>query len=242
MDAVEVFRAAVGEPDAWQAAALRSQASRKLWNVTRQGGKSETASALAVHATVYFRRSLVLLVSPTLRQSGELFRKCMDVYRALGCPVPSVSETTLSLELANGSRIISLPGSETSIRGYSAPDLVVIDEASRVDDEVFHSVTPTMATNRGSRLLCLSTPYGRRGWWSDLWHDGGDTWERVKVPATDCPRISEEFLAAEQAIKPSWYYRQEYECCFEAAEGALFDPDWIADAFTDEVQPFVFGG
>jgi hypothetical protein len=50
-----------------------------------------------------------LRLSPTLRQSGELFKKCAGVYQALGRPVPSDSESALQLELENGSRIVSLP-------------------------------------------------------------------------------------------------------------------------------------
>jgi hypothetical protein len=48
----------------------------------------------------------------------------------------AVAESALRLELANGSRIVSLPGSGETVRGYSAPRLVIVDEASRVPDEL----------------------------------------------------------------------------------------------------------
>jgi hypothetical protein len=96
-------------PDPWQAEVLRSGALRVPLLCSRQAGKSTITSILAVHVPVYEPGSLVLLLSPTLRQSGELFKKCAGVYQALGRPVPSDSESALQLELENGSRIVSLP-------------------------------------------------------------------------------------------------------------------------------------
>ena len=105
------------DPDPWQRDALRSDPPRALWNCSRQSGKSTIAALLAVHGALYEPGSLQLLLSPTERQSGELFRKAVGFYRELGRPVPIASETTLTLALANGSRIVSLPGREGSIRG-----------------------------------------------------------------------------------------------------------------------------
>ena len=50
-----------------------------------------------------------------------------------------------SFPLANGSRIIALPGTEKTIRGYAAADLVVIDEAARVEDDLLTAVRPMLA-------------------------------------------------------------------------------------------------
>ena len=99
-----------------QLAALESSHPRELWCVTRQGGKSTVAGILAVHAALTQPGELVLLLSPTLRQSSELFRKAAQVYHALGGVVPAEAESALRLELRGGSRIISLPGSSATIR------------------------------------------------------------------------------------------------------------------------------
>src|SRR4051812_10613453 len=100
-------------PDPWQAEALGPDAPPQLWLATRQGGKSVCAAALALKAALLEPCSLVLLLSPTLRQSGELFRdKLLRLFNALGRPVPVTRETALTLELANGSRVVSLPENE----------------------------------------------------------------------------------------------------------------------------------
>ena len=92
----------------------------------------------------------MLLLSPTLRQSGELFKKCTPVYGAIGRPVPPESETALQLMLENSSRIVSLPGKEGTIRGFSGVQLLAVDEAAWVPDDLYLAVRPqaTPATQR----------------------------------------------------------------------------------------------
>ena len=72
LDPAEVFRRAVGEPDSWQAKVLRSGAPRILLLCARQTGKSTPTAALALYEALYRAGALVLLVSPSLRQSQEL--------------------------------------------------------------------------------------------------------------------------------------------------------------------------
>src|SRR5262249_14730232 len=108
--------------DLWQEQCLRSTSPRILLNVARQCGKSSVAAALGLHQAIYVPNSLVLLLSPTLRQSAELFRRCLSMYAALDRPVPADAESLLRIELRNGSRIISLPGKELTVRGYSGVD------------------------------------------------------------------------------------------------------------------------
>ena len=76
---------------------LRSGDPRLLLNCSRQSGKSTVIGVLAVHQALYAPGNLVLLLSPSLRQSGELFKKALGVYRPIGRPVPAGSETALGL-------------------------------------------------------------------------------------------------------------------------------------------------
>jgi len=222
-------------PDPWQANVLRSAASRLLLNCSRQSGKSTITSVLAMHTALYAAGSLVLLLSPSLRQSGELFKKCIATYKDLGRPVSPESETALTLTLDNGSRIVSLPGSKDgTIRGYSGVTLLVIDEAAWVADSLYMSVRPMLAVS-GGRLAALSTPHGTRGWFYDAW-TGAEPWERYEVPATLCPRISPEFLAEEQRNMGEWWYEQEYMCRFSEAETQAFRREDIDNAFREEVR------
>lgn len=237
LDPASALREALGmEPDPWQERLLRSRAPRILLNIHRQAGKSTVTGALAAHEAVYVPGSLILLVSPTERQSQELLRKALDVYRGLGHPVPADAENKLSLELSNGSRIIALPGAkEGNIRGFSAVSLLIIDEAARVPDDLYNSVRPMLAVS-GGRLIGLSTPWGQQGWFHDAYVNGGPTWERYEVRAEECPRISPEFLEEERRTMLPWYFAQEYCCSFEQNESALFGLEQI-DALVDPNIP-----
>jgi hypothetical protein len=66
-------------PDPWQAQVLRSSAHRLLLLCCRQSGKSTVSAALAWHTALAQPGSLILLLSPSLRQSQELFRKVLQV-------------------------------------------------------------------------------------------------------------------------------------------------------------------
>jgi len=227
-------------PDSWQRTLLRSTSDRVLMLITRQGGKSLTAAAIAVREALLRPPALVLLLSPTLRQSGELFRdKVKRLYHGLGWPVPAAQETQLTMELANGSRIVSLPGEEETIRGYSGVRLLVVDEAARVPDALYYSVRPMLAVSRG-RLVALSTPFGKRGWFFETWQ-GREPWERVRITADQCPRIGGEFLAQEEQALGGRWYRQEYFCSFEEVIDAVFLHDDVMAAMSEDVAP-LFGG
>ncbi len=226
-------------PDPWQARVLRSPSRQVLLNCARQSGKSTTTAILALHRAVHAPGSLVLVISPSQRQSRELFLKVCDYRRALdqGGEGPGLAEDNrLSLRLDNGSRVVALPSSEATIRGFSAVDLVVEDEAARVRDETYLAVRPMVAVS-GGRVVLMSTPFGRRGHFYDAWARGGDAWARVEIAADRCPRISAEFLAEERAALGEWRFRQEYLCEFVEGDDQLFAHDAIARAVSEEVRP-----
>jgi hypothetical protein len=227
-------------PDEWQRALLRSTSDRVLLNCSRQSGKSTMTAVIALHRALYHPGSLILCLAPALRQSQELFGKVLGFYRDLGRPVSPQAERKLSLELDNGSRIITLPGSERTIRGFSGVGLLLIDEASRVDDALYHAVRPMLAVSGGS-LMMLTTPYGKRGIFFEE-RTGGHGWDRYEVPARECPRISEEFLEEERRALPSWVYRQEYETSFEETEDAVFTTEMIDGAISPDVTPLFGAG
>ncbi len=226
--------------DPWQRSALESASRQLLLNVTRQGGKSTVAALLGLHEALSRTGALVLAVSPGERQSKLLFRTMMRFYRALGRPVPSVVENKLSLELANGSEIHALPGNEDTVRGFSDVALLLVDEASRVPDEMMVAVRPMLSVS-GGRLVTMSTPWGKRGWWWQAWDVGGDAWQRFEIPATACPRISPDFLAEERRSLPSMWFASEYECRFVDPVDAFFRSEDIVAAIDPTVRP-LFGG
>jgi hypothetical protein len=198
-------------------------------------GKSTMAAVVALHRALYDPGSLVLILAPAERQAKELFSKVAGLYRYLGHGVPTESNRKLGVELGSGSRIEALPGTEKTIRGFSGVDVLILDEASRVADELYHAIRPMLAVSGGSMIM-LSTPYGKRGVFFDEWTEGA-AWERYEVPATDVPRISDEFLAEERRALPDRVFRQEYMCSFEETEDQVFSYEDVEAALSDEVAP-----
>jgi len=147
-----------------------------------------------------------------------------------------LEDNKLSLTLMNGSRIVSLPGDHSTIRGYSQPALILADEGAQIDDELFTAIQPMMITSSGA-LIVMSTPFGQRGFFHKEWVDGGSDWKRIMVTATDCPRISPEELEKQRRSLGDMFYRQEYFCEFVSETNSVFGYDLIQAAFSDDIEP-----
>jgi len=235
LDPVVLMQSAGFEADSWQTDLLRSDAKRSLVLCNRQAGKSPVAATIAVHEASFKPNSLVLLLSPSLRQSGELFRKVLEVYRASGGIVPIKAESALRLELSNGSRVVALPAGEETIRGFSGVSLLIIDEAARVEDELYYSVRPMLAVS-GGRLIALTTPWGRKGWFYHEWANA-EYWKKIKITAQQCPRLTSEILDQERQSMGSAWFRQEYLCEFLDAGGEGFIyADWLEQCASDDLE------
>ena len=228
-------------PDPWQCRVLRSTTRRGIWNCSRQSGKSVTAAIVALHGAIFRPGSLILLVSPTERQSKELFAKVMDFLKSLEVLPELEEDNKQSLKLANKSRVVSLPGSPTTVRGYSAPGLVVVDEAAFCPDALFSAVTPMLAASKG-RLILISTPNGKQGFYHQAWTDEESDWEKVRVPASQCPRIAPEYLQFEKRKMGKYKFSQEYECAFVEMADALFRDADIRGMVDPDVQPLFAAG
>lgn len=224
-------------PDPWQSELLRGEARKALLLCSRQAGKSTATALIALHEALYRAPAMILLVSPSQPQSGELFKKITGYWSKLPGAPEANQESLTRMELANGSRIVSLPGSEKTIRGYSGATLVVMDEASRVPDELLAAVRPMLATTDG-RFFALTTPAGRRGWFFEQWTNG-EGWERVEIPAAKVPRISPQFLDEERRHLGPLRYAQEYECAFIDDDTSAFSSALIEMALSNEFQPFI---
>ena len=139
--------------------------------------------------------------------------------------------------MPNGSRIVGLPGTAATVRGYSNVSMLVIDEAAGVPDDLYKALRPMLAVSDGD-LWLMSTPYGKRGFFYESWAHGGPGWARITVPATECSRIQPDFLEEERRELGHVWFRQEYLCEFVDNGCALFDRDLVESAFDEGVEPW----
>jgi hypothetical protein len=221
--AIEIMTKFGLAPDPWQIEMLESKHPQMLLNCCRQSGKTTVVGMFALIEALYKPMTRVVILSRSHRQSREMLKTISFFFDLFG-QLSKKRVTAVEIELTNLSRIVSLPCREDTIRGFAAVDLVIIDEAARVPDDLYRAVRPMVAVSKG-RIICLSTPYGKRGFFWKAWAQGGADWARIEVPASKCPRIAAEFLERERRELGEEWFRQEYFCSFESVEGLVY-PDF----------------
>jgi hypothetical protein len=215
------------EPDEKQQHALRCRKKRIVLLWARQRGKSDIVALRALHRALFWAGSMILIVSASEDQAIEVMKKVNAHRRKLEISGKALEDNKSSIELPNRSRIVALPASVGTIRGYSSVDLLIEDEAAEVPDDLHETVKPMLQVSDGTMFL-MGTPKGPKGHFSDIWHHGGDEWEKSRSTAWENPRVRKaqlerEKLHCERMGKALWF-QQEYECAFIATGAGLVYP------------------
>ncbi len=220
----ELFLRATGDyPLAWQEDYLLYSSTHDGCVLKgRQVGASTSAGVIAIRTARYVAGAFCAIVSPSQKQSTEVKERAKQGVLRLGDHL--IKDNSSELGFANGSRIISLPGTAKSVRGWSC-DLLVIDEAAFLDEETYLAARATVAT--GGRVIVQSTPNGPYGPFYDAWEAAGTdpAWKRYRVSSEEVPTIKKEFLARERSVLGKDEYAQEYLGIFTNPGLGLIDPD-----------------
>jgi Terminase large subunit, T4likevirus-type, N-terminal len=226
LDPTYLFKEVTGlDPDLWQRQVLQSTSKRLLMLCGRQLGKTSVSAVKALHRVLFTERQEVLITSIGERQSLLLFDRCVQYYDRIR-PVTLTKSLRTEMHFANGSKLIALPGDSATARGYT-PHLVILDEASRIDEGMLAAVRPMLAETDGD-LILLSTPAGRRGFFHSCWTDEEQQWERISARRVDYPhRVKPGFLEEERKILGPALYAQEHENAFIEDGDQLFGDDPI---------------
>jgi hypothetical protein len=257
----DVFR----EPFHWQHQLLTCR-SDTLLLCARQSGKSQGTGGLVAHKAKYIAKSLQIVIAPSQTQSKETMLKIADcMAEDPDYPRITGSDSVFEKGLANKSRVVGLPGSERSVRGYSGPLTLFFDEASRVQDATYFAATPMQVDTPGAVIVAATTPFGKRGWFYKAWTeepwwtkilvkprytlDKDDNliedmpeeefhamWLEKGIHAYYSPRHDYEFLYKKLQSEGPYSFRQEYLCEFMEPEDAFFRYDDIIDARSDNLD------
>jgi hypothetical protein len=178
---------------------------------SRQIGKDYClAACLLMHAETT-KNAVCLSIGPSLRQSSLLMRRVYQFYHAQGSSAPkAVSEQQTQLKLANGSYILSLPSSEQTVRGVSSVSLLVLNECASLEEPLIYALTPMLSTVPDSRIFAAGTPRGKSGFFYETCKGAPENgWTKYEIKATDCKRITPEWLDEErQRLGP--FFDREY--------------------------------
>ncbi len=255
----------------WQKEALAPGVPRLILLCGRQSGKSTAIAAKVVHRAKFFPGSLIMLFAPTQDQAEELMAKISE-FMSQDPDIVLIRDSSETKKLLNGSRIKAFCASPKSARGYSDPDIIVFDEASQVDRELYLTVRPMM-TGGKTDLILLSTPYGKDGFFYDTWEKKSSRWVKVLVKPQDIlherypqkypkedvrkwheqmakagikafisPRHEREFLHEELDEMGEHWYRQEYGCEFLEPQDNVFDFNSVMRAFDSDVKAIDMDG
>ena len=225
------------EPFGYQQEVIDAESDRIAFVSGRQVGKSKTASWYALHHALTNPGNTTLITAPTRRQSSELFKKMKK--EIAGSAIPDdlwgiSRQTRTVIEFDNGSRVLCLPAGEdgSNIRGYAA-DLIIVDEAAFIPDEVFYqALLPMLATTDGTMLL-LSTPFGSSGFLYDAFHnDLEEEYFTKRVATYRNPTVSDAFISNQQQQLSSIDFKQEILGQFVESASSFFTAEVIDQAMS----------
>ena len=161
------------------------QAVREAWLVVgRRGGKSLVAALVAVYlacfrdCTRYLapgERGTVMVIAADRNQARVVMRYVGGFLEEVPMLAARIERKTQdSVDLANQVTLEVHTASFRSTRGYSIVAAICdeiaywrSEESANPDTEILNAIRPGMATIPGSLLLCMSSPYARRG---ELWN------------------------------------------------------------------------
>ena len=221
--------------------ALPDAPAREAWLVVgRRGGKSRIAALVAVYLACFrdYRsllapgeRATVMLLAADRRQARTVFRYIEGLLDGVPLLAPLVERRTReALYLTNRIVLEVHTASFRAVRGYTVVGCVAdeiafwrSEDSANPDTEILTGLRPGMATIPGALLLCISSPYARRGalWEAYRQHygRGGDpvlVWQadtRTMNPTVD-PRVIDAAYETDTASAAAEYgaeFRRDIE-------------------------------
>jgi hypothetical protein len=162
-------------PHAWQETFLRTERGASIVVLTaRQVGKTTAAACGMAHSALFMPGSQSVVACPTQHQSAEALRKVREMVLKAGAEL--TTDNVYKLELANGSRVRALPGTEDSIRGLTVDAWIVADEAARLDPSIMAALHPMRTQCPNTRFAMLSTAWSRTDPFWTVWASDDPSW------------------------------------------------------------------
>ena len=123
------------------------------------------------HSAVFMPGSLSVIACPAQNQSAEALRKVREMVLKAGAEL--TTDNVFRLEIANGSRVLALPGTQDLIRGLTVDAWIVADEAAQLDPAIMAALHPMRTQCPHARFAMLSTAWSYTDPFWSVW--AGDT-------------------------------------------------------------------
>lgn len=222
------------EPFPYQVEFLLDSSDRIIFVAGRQVGKSTMTALKGLYECLKNPNYLVLVLAPTMRQARIVFDKMREILISTVWSSEVLNITRSWIEFKNRSKIICLPSGFTgeTIRGYTA-NVVIVDEAAYVPDEVFVAVVPALSVTKG-KLILLGTPAGKRGYFWEAWNSG--EWSKHYAKTEDNPLVPKSFIEEQKASMTDLHFRQEFLGEFVEEVGAFIPYSLIMKAVDNNLE------
>lgn len=201
----------------------RSDKRFKIASCGRRFGKTYMAVNEIVKFANENRNVNTVWCSPTYRQSKLAFDIILKNFKGA---FKSHTKNPMQFTWFNGSvtKFNSTESGDT-LRGDSV-HMLVIDEASMVDEEVWTNVLRPMLSDTNGKAIIISTPKGINSWFHNLYVRGQDPeyqdYESFKFPTSANPYIPQEEIEEVKRSLPSDVFKQEYLAEFLEDGGQVF--------------------
>lgn len=223
------------DPDPWQVEAFTTRTTEVAMRVGRQSGKTSVLAARAVEE-LHVPDSLSLCIAPAERQAKIIAREIANQLRRTDLVI--TRSTLTELEMSNGARVVALPSTSDTIRGYPSVSLLIIDECAFLQGEgggedLISSVMPMLTTQ--GQVYFSSTPAGKNNYFAKLFLDAkpGDEIHRIVVKGTSIPRLADKVERMRRTLSAT-KFRQEIEVEMLADGQSYFDLSIIENATSQE--------
>jgi len=216
----------------------RSSARFRVVAAGRQVGKSRTLAKVSLHEATTRPNILILVVSAGDEAAKRLLADCVALANASDALRGSIVDDGKSLlTLTNGSTIRSVPASIRQIRGWPV-DVLIIDEAGFIDNEIWDAALPAIISRPGSRVVIASSPWGSsEHWYRALWNRGmdspDDNYRSWQWSSYDSPLADKALLDELKDARPSEWFAREVLGEFTEESGSYFSERELMDAVAD---------
>lgn len=141
----------------------------------RQHGLTEALACKFLHKAALNPAYVAVVLSKTFTDASNVAKRIRQMAESIDEYVRLETQNLTDLKLVNGGRILFRASSPNSTRGLESVSDLLFDEAAFVDniDLIYTSAVPsTEMLGKEARIIVLSTPNGKSGFYYDLLMSG----------------------------------------------------------------------
>ena len=202
-----------------------------ICKMPRQTGKSTTVVSYLLHYALFNDNVNIAILANKANTAKDLLNRLQTAYENLPKWLQQgiVAWNKGSMELENGSKILSASTSASAVRGGSF-NIIFLDEfafiPNNIADQFFASVYPTISSGQKTKVIIVSTPRGMNHFYR-LWHDAErkrNEYIPTEVHWTEVPGRDAEWKKQTIANTSEQQFKVEFECEFLGSVDTLINP------------------